>query len=182
MIYIYRGTLIIPIWQLHVYTVQKTVRQRFQTQFLFGGIVIVWYGHNLWGFLSTWFDPELFPLNANVHIFSAFTKNVVNWDKNTALFETKEGVIEGREEEERERGEWNRNKKNMLPSKHCAAHPPYTHDILRHNDQLTSRSHCEGTDASHIPTEYKMFKFFLWKTRHSTESTLAKHRNIATFH
>ena len=43
--------------------------------------------------------------------------------------------------------------------------PPYTHDILRHNDQLTSHSHCERTDASHIPTEYKMFKFFFMENQ-----------------
>ena len=35
--------------------------------------------HNLWGFLPTWFDPWLFPLNAYVEIFSAFMTSSVNW-------------------------------------------------------------------------------------------------------
>ena len=75
--------------------------------------------------------------NAYVHIFSAFTTNVVNWDKNTALFETKEGVIEGREEEERERGEWNRNKK--ICSLQSTVQPiPHTH-MTYYDTMISSR-------------------------------------------
>ena len=104
-------------------------------------------------------------------------QNYLNWDKNTAPFETKEGVIEGREEEERERGEWNRNKKICPLQSTVQPTPPCTHDILRHNDQLTSRSHCEGTDASHIPTEYKIFKFFFMENQ--TQHRKHKWPNIA---